>query len=285
MRRDRRPSLRGSVTQSTNTVRVRARESSRFGFAAKAAIIGGTLIVALGLGLWGWRSGWMHRMGDEAADTVLQLTQKAHFAIGDIVVEGRQHTNKDQLFIAIDATAGSPIFSFSPRLAEARITKLSWVESVSVQRRLPDTLYIHLSERVPMARWQHDDKIVVIDTSGKILADANAEQFGQLPLVVGSGAPAETKELLDTLHTFPMVEQKTAAAVRVGERRWDLHLQPKIVARLPESDLAGGLKRLSILISEEKILERDIVAIDLRMPDRFVIEPASQHPANGENRL
>jgi cell division protein FtsQ len=63
------------------------------------------------------------------------------------------------------------------------------------------------------------------------------------------------------------------AAVRVGERRWDVHLEPDVIARLPEKDIDDALKRLSDLITDKKILERNVAAIDLRLPDRLVIEP------------
>jgi cell division protein FtsQ len=256
-------------------VRVRPRETTRLSFMMRAGISGLTVLVLLVLGLWGWHSGWFHRQATEFAEYSLKLTQKAHFAVGDIVVEGRQHTDKDQLFVALEAPAKSPIFAFSPAEAEARITKLSWIESVTVERRLPDTIYVRLTERLPIARWQHENHVSVIDDKGKVLPDANPENFGQLPLVVGQGAPDEAKVLLDALHLFPTVAQKVTASVRVGERRWDLHLSEKIVARLPETDIAEALKRLSILITEQKILERDIVAIDLRMPDRLIIESGS----------
>jgi cell division protein FtsQ len=67
----------------------------------------------------------------------------------------------------------------------------------------------------------------------------------------------------------------------VGERRWDIHLQPKVVARLPEINMTRALSRLSDLIVDQKILERDIVAIDLRDPSKLVIEPGSSSTDRG----
>ena len=287
MRRNRQPSLRGSVTQNTGTVRVRSDDTSRLGLLIRLAIGLSLLIALMLLGLWGWHSGWVHRQVTHIVEDGLLLTQKAHFAVSDISVEGRQHANKDQLFIALDVTTGSPIFAFDPYQAELRIAKLPWVRSVVVERRLPDTIYVRLTEEEPLARWQHDNHVVVIDMQGKTLPDANPDQFAQLPLVVGEGAPSEANNLFTALHAFPNVDEKVVAAVRVGDRRWDIHLQPKIVVRLPESEVPAALKRLSILITEQKILERDIVSIDLRQPDRLVIEPStspsSQHPT--DNRL
>ena len=289
MRRVRRPSLRGSVQQNSTTVRVRTRNNDRFGLAARLSIAGGILLGLIILGGWLWHSGWIHRQAMQISEGTLHLTQKAHFAVNDIVVEGRGQTNKDQLSVALEATAGSPIFAFKPSEAEARIAKLPWVETVTVERRLPDTIFVRLTERVPMARWQHDNRTAVVDANGKVLSEANPAQFDQLPLLVGAGAPAEAKKIIETLHNFPVVESKVTAAVRVGERRWDLHMASNIVAKLPEEGMADALKRLTILITEQKILERDIVSIDLRIADRLIIESGSstppQRPANGEGRL
>lgn len=288
MRRKKRPSLRGSVQQASTTVRVRPREHG-LSFAVRASIAGGVLLLFILLAGWAWHSGWIHRQTTQITEDIIRVTQKAHFAVADIVVEGRTQTNKDELFVALEATAGSPIFAFKPSEAEARIAKLPWVETVTVSRRLPDTIYVHLVERIPLARWQHDSRVSVIDVNGKVLSEADPDHFDRLPLLVGAGAPDEANDLLKILHTFPVVEQKVAAAVRVGERRWDLHLPSNVVAKMPEDGLVDALKRLSILITEQKVLERDIVSIDLRIPDRLIIESGSstppQRPTNGEGRL
>ena len=285
MRRKRPPSLRGSVQQNSTIVRVRPRES-RFGVVTRLCIASGVVLAILVFGIWSWRSGWIGRQGAALADAGLHLTQKAHFAVRDIQVDGRVHTNEDELKATLEASDGSPIFAFKPAEAEARLAKLPWVESVMVERRLPDTIYVHLKERVPFARWQHDNHLAVIDVNGKVLDEADPQKFDQLPLVVGAGAPAEAKNLLDTLHGFPSVSSKVTAASRVSERRWDLYLQPKTVVKLPEDGVADALTRLSILIDQQKVLDRDVSSIDLRIPDREYIEPGPlQRPANPEGRL
>jgi cell division protein FtsQ len=269
-------------------MRLRGGETTRFGRLARLGGVIGACLLFLVLGMLLWRSDWRHRQVAQALEAALQLTQKAHFTISDIVVEGREQTGKDQLFVALDTAAGSPILAFDPRQAEARIAKLPWVASAIVERRLPDTIFVRLVERAPLALWQRDNQVAVIDAEGKILPDASPDQFAQLPLLVGAGAAAEGTTLIDSLRTYPAVRQKMTAAVRVGERRWDLRLQPNVVARLPETDVTTALGRLSLLIADQKILERDIVAIDLRLPDRLIIEPArasSQNPVSKDNRL
>lgn len=281
--------LRGSVTQNVPSVRMRATESSRLSFLMRFTILAGSLFVIFGLLLWLWHIGWPQRQTEKLMDAGLHATQKAQFAVKDVVVEGRDHVGKDVLFNALGTISGAPILSFDPVAAQSRIAKLPWVASVIVERRLPDTIVVLLTERVPMARWQHDEHMVVIDNEGAELPEAKLEQFPQLPLVVGADAPGQAHDLLDMLKEYPAILQHMTAAVRVGERRWDIHLQPKVVVKLPEINLARALSRLSDLITDQKILERDIVAIDLRNPDpgKFVIEPGSSSSGSaiGDTRL
>ncbi len=277
--------LRGSVTQNTASVRMRAKETTRLTFLIRFGVLAGSLVVLFGVLLWLWHIGWPQREAERMVDAGVHVTQKAQFAVKDVVVEGRQQVNKESLSSALGTIAGAPILTFDPTAAQSRIAKLPWVASAIVERRLPDTIVVKLTERVPMARWQHEDHTVVIDSEGGELNEAKLDQFSQLPLVVGADAPGQAHNLLQTLKDYPAITQHMTAAVRVGERRWDIHLQPKTVARLPETNMTHALSQLSDLISDQKILDRNVVAIDLRDPSKMVIEPASSNASSGDNRL
>jgi cell division protein FtsQ len=212
------------------------------------------------------------------------LTKKAQFEVRDVVVEGRHLSSKDDVFDALGVAQGTPILSVDTQEAAARLGKLPWVDSAVVERRLPDTVAVVLTERVPLARWQHDEKVYVIDSVGRVISAAKPEDFTSLPVVVGAGAAPSAQNLLSLLKAYPDIREITDSAVRVSDRRWDLHLTSKIVVRLPESNLDNALHRLSVLIAQEKILDRKIVAIDLRIEDRLVIEPAPDTKESGEKR-
>jgi cell division protein FtsQ len=271
--------LRGSVTQN-NPSRGRAQQTSPWlGFGARLALLIAAACFLIIGAAWLLRSGWPEKQETRLVEGALHLTKKASFAVKDIAVEGRVHTDKNQLYAALGASASMPILAFDPTEAAARVRALPWVEDVTIERRLPDALFVKLTERVPAARWQHEGKIVVIDRTGKELNAVAPESFAQLPLVVGDDAPENTQELLKALQDFPEIGAALKAAGRVGERRWDLYLQPKVVVHLPEEDLHGALARLEKLMKDQKILDRAIVAIDLRVADRLVIEPAPEAAA------
>ncbi|MDX2028041.1 MAG: FtsQ-type POTRA domain-containing protein [Alphaproteobacteria bacterium] len=284
MKYRRRTPLRGSVTQNMTRVRMKPREMTPGGFMLRLGALVGSVIIVLGLAAWLWHIGWPQRQAEHLTQAGLQMTQKARFAVRDVIIEGRQQASKEALSAALGISTGAAILSFEPEAAQAKIAKLPWVASATVERRLPDTIYVRLTEKQPLARWQRQGRIIVIDSEGQELREAKTDQFSQLPLVVGADAAAETANLLETLKEFPAVEDKMTAAVRVSGRRWDVHLESRVVARLPEADMADGLKRLSELITVKKILERNITAIDLRLPDRLIIE-SGQAPHPGDTRL
>lgn len=265
--------LRGSVTQ--NFIASRSRHAGTTGsprFFVRLFTLIISLILIIGTSIWLWHIKWPQRQIENLAGATMRISRDAGFAVADIAVEGGKQTGKEELAAALNIPTGAPIFSFDPKEAIKKIEKLPWVSDAVVLRRLPGTIYVRIKEREPMARWQREGKTVVIDSEGKELEGARLDKFSALPLVVGEDAPPETSDLLTSVKDFPTIKNLLEAAVRVSGRRWDLHLRPKLLVKLPEHNIGGALQRLSQLIREQKILERDIVAVDLRLQDRLFLE-------------
>jgi cell division protein FtsQ len=280
MARLKRRRLRGSVTQ--NSFASRSPYGGRRTDTAlwlQPLLRIGLLVLAgclmIGFIAWLFRSGWPDRQLAALENTAISLTRLSGFAIRDVMVEGRAQTPQADILAALDVKTGAPLFGFAPASAHARIMQLPWVAAAIVERRLPDAIYVQLTERQPLARWQRGGKIVLIDDTGRELPGAEQPQFAKLPLIVGADAHEHAAEFLTQLRRHPLTAIAMQAAVRVSERRWDLYLQPKVIVRLPEKNLATALERLAGLIQDQRVLERNIAAIDLRMlPDRIIIEEA-----------
>lgn len=275
MPRIKRRRLRGSITQ--NNTMDRSKSISRWPDWAKPVLVygGAVLIISLliGYGAWLWQSGWPERQSETLTRFFYQKTRDSGFAVRDVLVEGRYQTSSADILASLGVKTGSAIFAFDPTLAHSRLMQLPWIEKAVVERRLPDKIYIQLTERKPVARWQREKKISLIDANGKELPDSNQPDFAKLPLLVGADANNHASTFLTILQRYPLITLALKAAVRVGERRWDLHLLPKTVAKLPENNLDAALERLARLIQDQRFLERNIATIDLRMlPDRIIIE-------------
>jgi cell division protein FtsQ len=200
-------------------------------------------------------------------------TAIAGLRVTDVVIQGRANTPEPLLRAAIGVNKGDPILGFSVEMARQRIESLSWVEQATVERRLPGTVVVFLQERRPFAVWQSQGKFALIDRNGQLVANQNVAEFRQLPLVVGAGAPVAAATLLDALTDRPELQKRVVAAVRVGERRWNLRLNNGADVMLPEGHEVEALDRLMQLQQQHALLDRPLVAIDMRLGDRLVLRP------------
>ena len=193
--------------------------------------------------------------------------------VDHVVIEGRQNTPEPLLNAALGIEPGEPIFGFSLENVRRNVERLSWVEYATIERRLPDTVVVHLAERRPFAIWQNHGKFVLIDRTGQIVANQDMAAFKQLPLVVGRGAPEAAAPLIDALMDRPALLARMIGAVRVDDRRWNLAMKGGISVMLPEGHEIPALDRLMSLQQDHDLLDRPLDVIDLRLPDQLVLRP------------
>ncbi len=237
------------------------------------------------------------RSGGAAARLQNSFAKRIDLRVQTITINGRQNTPEPLLRAALGVNVGDPILAFSVEEARARIEALSWVEHVAVERRLPGTIYVAIAERRPFAIWQNQGKFLLIDRDGQIVTNEDVAAFGELPLVVGAGAPAHAASMLDLLGQFTDVRDHVAALVRIGERRWNLQLKNTMVVMLPEGHEDAALKRLHDLQASQNMLDRPLISLDLRLPDRMAVRsrqgvttttpvtpPPEARPADTANR-
>jgi cell division protein FtsQ len=235
----------------------------------------GLVVAAAGLSVVGnWylaETGWMQARANDLRNWAIEITGDAGLRVTDVVVSGRNRADSKEILAALDLERGSPILGVDIDEARARIESMGWVQSAEIARRLPDVIYVRVTEREPLALWQHNNRIVLIDLDGHTIQHSDLESFASFPLVVGEGAPVVAGELIDLLRAYPSVAQATEAAIRVSDRRWNLRLHSGIDVRLPEEKLAVALDRLEEYQREHDLFDRDVVAVDLRVPDRLIV--------------
>jgi cell division protein FtsQ len=243
---------------------------------AAVAVVGATTIGLRASDRWPqfvslWRNG---------SDHALDLSAVVGLRLEALTVEGRANTNTDDIMAALDVERGTPILSINVTDAREALESLPWVKSARVERQLPNAVHVMIEERAAYALWQRGTRYTLIDAGGHAIVDVPG-QIGELPLIVGSDAPAHAFELFEALKAQPELLQRVRGAVRIGERRWNLHVdsfESGIAVRLPESNLPEALLRLATLQRDHKILERDLAAIDLRLADRLIVQ-LHQSPA------
>jgi cell division protein FtsQ len=249
---------------------------------AALALLGLGAFGALGLGLYlADPAGRVQALAERAA----AIGDAAGFEVREVILEGRANTPLDLVDAAIGVSRGDPILDFSPAEVRARLETIAWVESAHVERRLPGTILVRLQERTPFAIWQNQGRFAIINRDGKVVTSETLDAFGPLPLVVGAGAERHGAALYDLLLAHRPILERTQAMVRVGERRWNLRLHNGMDVLLPEGQEAPALNRLAEMHTRHALLDRPLVAIDMRLPDRMVLrQPPAPEPAPQQRR-
>jgi len=258
------------------------RRRSPLGRWTRPALVGGALLLAAGgIAGAGWRlhaSGRLEATVGGADTRLAALSAWFGLAVEDIQVEGRQMTRREDILTALGAGRGTPILSVDPVEAKARLEALPWVRAAAVERRLPDTLFVRLAERQPLAIWQNKGHLALIDVEGAVVTSERLDRYPGLLIVVGEDAPAHAASLIDMLRAEPALAARVTAAVRVGGRRWNVKLDNGIDVQLPEENPAEAWSQLAKLERTNGLLARNIEAVDLRLPDRLVVRTVPEPP-------
>lgn len=235
--------------------------------------------MVLWLGAWVWLSGLAERTGQAIVQGTYELAAGQGFVVKNILVQGRKNIDADVLKALLNMEEGDPLFAFDPDEAQLSLSRLAWVKDVQVARQLPDTIIVNLIEREPLALWQHQGHIRLIDTEGTTIGNAKLKEFAHLPIIVGEDAPEHGPALLQLLDAEPVIREQLEAATRVGSRRWDLRLKNGIDVRLPEEDMGLALRRLAAAQEEDGLFDKDLTVIDAREPFRLTVRtrPGAVH--------
>src|SRR6185369_1649517 len=195
----------------------------------------------------------------------------AGFRIVSVALAGQHHISREAVLAAAGVTDTTSLLFLDVEQTRERLKTNPWIADATVLKLYPGELQIGIREREAFALWQKNGRVSVIADDGTVLEPYVAPRLIELPLVVGRGAETRAKEFLALLDRYPDLRASVRATVLVGERRWNLRLKNGIDVRLPETDIAPALERLVALDKEKTLTTRDIVAIDLRLPDRVTV--------------
>jgi len=201
------------------------------------------------------------------------------FRVNTVTITGQRELTDARIFAAAGVSDTSSLLFLDCEEAREGLQKLPLVKSAQVRKLFPDTLAITIEERVPYALWQLDGDVSVVAEDGTILDHAVPERFATLPLLVGTGADKRAHEIVSLLEAVPAVGKRVKAATLVAERRWNLALDNGVVVRLPEQGADRALTALVDLEQSGKVLEKDVLAIDMRLPDRVAFRLAADSAA------
>jgi cell division protein FtsQ len=242
------------------------------------------VIIVASLGLWAIAR--FFGLPGMARDELANAAGRAGFQVSRVEVHGTEHMDDVEVYaIALGVKERSMLNVDLPKL-RTEMLKLNWVKDARISRRLPDTLVVDIVERKPVAVWQHEGHLALIDVSGAVLDQVKPDEMPDLPLVVGPQANLQTARLTALMDAAPALKSVLAGATWVGNRRWDLRFQSGETLSLPEGaeEAAAALVSFTRMDGVNRLLGRGIVRFDMRDPDKFVLRlPKTEVKEEGQN--
>ncbi|MEO5616045.1 MAG: cell division protein FtsQ/DivIB, partial [Cypionkella sp.] len=198
-------------------------------------------------------------------DLRTKFEQRPEFRVGLLSVEGASRDLTDAVRAKLALKLPQSSFDLDMTELRARAEALDAVASAELRVRSGGVLQVILTERVPVVVWRGATGLQLLDATGHRVAGLSARaDRADLPLVAGEGADAAMPEALAIFDTARPIAPRVRGLIRVGERRWDLVLDRDQRIMLPSVNPVAAVERLLALNAADKLLERDILSIDLR---------------------
>ena len=227
-------------------------------------------LLTFGIASW-WLSVDDNRMKiiDNYADLRSQVESRPEFMVNMMVVDGASEIVSDGIrqMLPLDF----PISSFDLDLEAMRevVVALDPVKSARLYVRQGNVLQVDVVERIPVVLWRNEQGLQLLDVEGVLVGPAFVRaDWPELPLIVGDGADKNVIEALDLVAAAEPLSARLRGLVRMGERRWDVVLDREQRILLPEIEAVQALERVIAMDQAVDMLERDLVAVDLRLPNR-----------------
>ncbi|MEE9348288.1 MAG: cell division protein FtsQ/DivIB [Robiginitomaculum sp.] len=251
---------------------VRAASYTRKGAMRMTMMAVATTIAVLTMGLW--LGGFLPDARQAGSDFTRGRLVAMGFVVQRIDVVGEGRIFEDEVRAALGINVNDYLFGADMREAQINVQKLSWVDDAMVRRLWPNRIVVHIIERQPVALWQQNGVVRVVDGEGLVIEAALASDFAKLPLLVGPNAAAHSQSIYDALAQSPAVSKRLGAIIRVGDRRWDIALKdngPRL--KLPVDNVRAALTRIEEMQRSHRILDLDLETIDLRVSGRAILRP------------
>lgn len=192
-----------------------------------------------------------------------------YFPVKKVSIEGKlTHADSKQLQTIAQKYMSGNIFRADVNGAQEAFQKMPWIDSALVRRRLPDTVEIQLTERIPVARWKHSG---LVDTKGNIF---QAEVDSPLPLF--EGQPGTGKDMVKHYDEFVGIlgarDLKVKELIYTPRSAWAVVLDNGITVRLGREN---EIKRLQLFAeiwpSLLKKHSNRLAYVDMRYKDGFSV--------------
>jgi len=217
------------------------------------------------------------------------LARAVGFGLNKVTISGIARLGEAELLQSGGISDRNSLVFLSVASVRQRLLADPYIQSAEVRKLYPNELSISIVERDPFALWQLNGEVYIVGRDGTQIEQMRDRDLVDLPLVVGEGANLKVADYVALLDAAGPLRAKIRAGMLISGRRWTLKMQNGLDVRLPEEHAADAVRRLVRLDRESGLLEKDVLMVDLRMPDRVVLrlteEAAAARAEGGKKKI
>lgn len=206
------------------------------------------------------------------------------FAVRAIEIEGAKHTPRGALNLATQRYVGLNLFQIDIERVQRDLNGVGWVRRIDIEKKLPDTLRIKITERQPVALVGTGEKLLYVDDEGTAFAELTPSVGNDdLPLITD----AHGDELRRTIALLKELRAKDRELYTRVSEVWPIPPQGfalydralGAVVYANATDIAPKWRNLYAVLAAEN--HPKIEYADLRFADRVIVKPLeSTHVQN-----
>lgn len=227
------------------------------------------LVAALAGGaVWTWR----HTQSDPS------------FAVKHIQVDGVVHTPRGALDIATARYKGLNLFQIDIERVQRDLGGLGWVSGIEIEKKVPDTLRIKITERKPVALVRSGDKLLYVDAEGVGFAELSPRVGDDDLPIISDAHGAELTRTVALLRELKAKDRELYSRISEiwpiaprGFALYDRDLGAVVYANA--DDVSAKYRSLYAILQSEN--DPKIEYADLRFADRVIVKQVE--PTHGQN--
>jgi cell division protein FtsQ len=212
----------------------------------------------------------------------------------DIEIAGLQNVTRYQIMEVMGGDIGRNIFFVPLATRKQTLEKISWVESASVMRFVPNRLKIEIHERTPVAFARIGSKILLIDAIGTLMdLPAAGKKKYSFPVILGMnpGEPLSTRTPRMKIYN-EVVRQLDAGGAHYSQDLSEVDLSDpedvKVLASDPQGEVlvhlgsSNYLERYKVYVSHVREWRQQfdkLESVDLRYDRQIIVNPDLQGAA------
>ncbi len=194
-----------------------------------------------------------------------------YFHVQTIDLRGVRYAEPAELIAALAIDSSTSVWTPRRELLQ-RVLAHPLVRDASLERRLPNTLVVHVSERLPVALVMAADTLTPVDVGGRALPVNPSLALVDVPILLNAAArdTAVLQRLEAVRATFPSLWERLSAvsfSVKDGIR-WYL---PNLVIRTQADVTVARLADIFPVEADLAQRRKTAAVIDLRFRDQVLV--------------